>query len=286
LKSFAYIFAAVICAAARFAFGAEGYVNGIYYEEKGAGEPVVLIHGGQMDRRMWDVQFDVFATEFRVVRYDIRGFGKSPPPSAVYSNEEDLAALLKALSIPRAKLVGLSLGAAVAVDFTLTHSNSVAALLLVCPGLGGYPFRDKANDLQPIVVAARDFGRAKAAELWLTNPYMSVAMENPGLRPQLRQLAEDNALCWLNNPLLNRRLVPPAYERLKEIRTRTMVFDGARDVSDIHAIVEKLTTEIPGAQKKVFPGAGHLIPMEQPAEFNEAALLFLRQKQRAAGQSN
>ena len=259
-------------------FVAAGVVDGIYFEEKGSGPAVVLIHGGQLDRRMWDAQFDEFAKELRVVRYDLRGFGKSPPPKKAFSNEDDLARLMDRLKIKRARFVGLSLGAAVAVDFAITRSNRVEALLLVCPGLGGFPFQDPANNLEPVVIAARDESPAKAAELWLANPYMSVAMENPTLRLKLRLLAEENAHCWLNNPIMQRRLRPPANERLKEVGAKTLVIDGERDVSDIHRIVQKMEREIPGATKVVVKGAGHLVPMEKPEEFNRIALEFLRGK--------
>ncbi|HUS33869.1 MAG TPA: alpha/beta hydrolase [Verrucomicrobiae bacterium] len=272
--------ALVFCALVLPVFAAEGFVDGIYYEEQGTGAAVILIHGGQMDRRMWDSQFDEFAKEFRVVRYDLRGFGKSLAPTKAYSHEEDLARLLDKLKIDKARLVGLSLGAAVAMDFALTHSNRVAALLLVCPGMGGFPFQDAANNLEPVVIAARDKEPKTAADLWLANPYMAVAMENPTLRPKLRMLAEENAQCWLNNPLLQRRLRPPAYARLKEISAPTLAVDGERDVSDIHKIVEKIAAEIPNARKKMVKLAGHLVPMEKGQEFNELALEFMRGAQR------
>ena len=105
--------------------------------------------------------------------------------------------------------------------------------------------------------------------------HMSVAMQNPALRDKLRQLARDNAHCWLNNPMLIRRLKPSASERLREIHVRTLVIGGERDVSDIHQIVARLAAEIPGAQKEVLPGAGHLVPMERPEDFNRLTLGFL-----------
>lgn len=249
--------------------------EGLYVESKSKGEPVVLIHGGQMDRRMWDAQFKTFAKEYRVIRYDIRGFGKSDMPSKPYSDAEDLQSLLEHLRIPRASFVGLSLGAAIATDLALIHPESVKSLILVCPGLGGFPFKDKANDLRPIVEAARDESGERAAELWLQNPYVSVAMEQRNLRDKLRQLARENARAWLKNPLLLRHLKPPAAERLREIRAPTLVVGGERDVSDIQEIVAKLASEIPGASKQIFPGAGHLVPMEKPQEFNRVALEFL-----------
>lgn len=249
--------------------------RGIFFETRGAGDTVVFIHGGQMDRRMWDGQFDTFARHYKAVRYDIRGFGKSPAPTEPYSHAEDLRSLLQHLKIERASLVGLSLGAAIAVDFAILHPAKVEKLVLACPGLGGFRFNDKANDLRSIVEAARDEGPAKAAELWLQNPYMSVAMENKPLQSRLRRLSLDNGRCWLNNPVLQRHTKPAAAERLAEVKAPTLVIDGARDVSDIHEIVGKLSTEIKGATKVAIPDCGHIAPMEKPEKFNKLVLEFL-----------
>ena len=276
----AWISLIILLLSAFDSLAASGKLNGLYYESKGRGEPIVLIHGGQMDRRMWDAQFDLFAKQYQVIRYDIRGFGKSDVPSKPYSEAGDLHSLLQHWRVKKAALLGLSLGAAVATDFALVYPEMVDSLLLVCPGLGGFPFQDKANDLRAVVEAARDVSYEKAAELWLKNPYMSVAMENPALHNKLRQLARDNGHCWLNNPLLIRRLSPPAAERLPEIHARTVVIGGDRDVADIHKIVEKLASEIPGAQKRILPAAGHLVPMEEPEEFNRLALDFLAKRNR------
>jgi pimeloyl-ACP methyl ester carboxylesterase len=95
----------------------------LFYEVKGSGDPVVLIHGGQLDSRMWDDQFEPYAREFRVLRYDVRGFGGSPATNAPYSNADDLAALMDYLGMPKAHVVGLSLGGMVATDFAVTHPN-------------------------------------------------------------------------------------------------------------------------------------------------------------------
>lgn len=252
-----------------------GKHDGIYFEVKGKGPAVVLIHGGQMDRRMWDFQFDVLAKEYRVIRYDIRGFGKSDVPMRPYSYAEDMNDLLKHLRVPKASVFGLSLGAAIAMDFAILHPDAVEALVLVCPGLGGFKFEDKANDLRAVVDAARDGNYDKVAELWLQNPYIRVAMEHPELRTRLGALSRDNAHSWLNNPLLQRRMTPSAAERLGEIRARTLIVGGGRDVSDIHKIVAKLKSEIPGAKGHTLPNCGHIAPMEDPEAFNKVVLDFL-----------
>src|SRR5438270_10481819 len=98
-------------------------VNGsrLYYEMMGEGHPLVLIHGGYMDRRMWDDQFAAFAEHYQVIRYDVRGFGKTELPQAPYSDRQDLYDLLQALGVTKTLLLGLSLGGEVAIDFTLEH---------------------------------------------------------------------------------------------------------------------------------------------------------------------
>ncbi len=269
------LIAAFLLSSASELVGGSGKFGGLYFESAGRGQPVVLIHGGQLDRRMWDEQFSLVARKCLAIRYDIRGFGKSDSPATPYSNAGDLHSLLSHLRVKKTGLVGLSLGAAVAMDFALLYPDEVDSLVLVCPGLGGFPFQDKANDLRAVVEAARDGFSRKAADLWLQNPYMSVAMENPELRQRLRKLAEANGRCWLNNPLLIRPLTPPAAQRLKEISAPVLVIGGDRDVSDIQKIVSKLAATIPGAQRKILSGAGHLVPMEKPSEFNRILLEFL-----------
>src|SRR5262245_33847872 len=99
-------------------------VNGtaLYYETKGRGFPVVLISsGGILDRRGWDQQFDIFSKHYRVIRYDVRGIGKSARPAEPFSHSEDLYALLNSLKIKHAHVVGLSVGAAIAIDFAIEH---------------------------------------------------------------------------------------------------------------------------------------------------------------------
>lgn len=100
------------------------------YEQTGDGAPIVLIQGANLPMEMWDAQVEFFATEFTVVRYDVRGFGGSGPRDGVpYQSHADLKALLDHLRIERAHLIGLSLGGRIAVDFALTYPDRVASLV-------------------------------------------------------------------------------------------------------------------------------------------------------------
>lgn len=103
----------------------------LYYDVRGSGPPLVLLHAGGRDLTMWDSQAGPLARSFRLVRYDARGHGRSTAPAGPYSTTEDLRLLLDHLGIERASLVGISMGAGVALDFAATHPERVSKLALV-----------------------------------------------------------------------------------------------------------------------------------------------------------
>ena len=109
----------------------------LYYETAGEGTPLVLIHAGFLDNRMWNEQFQKFAKNLRVIRYDVRGYGRSSKPSAEYSDAEDLFTLLKHLKIESASILGVSNGGRIALDFVSVHPSMVNSLILVSPGIRG-----------------------------------------------------------------------------------------------------------------------------------------------------
>jgi pimeloyl-ACP methyl ester carboxylesterase len=250
----------------------------LFYEVNGTGPAVILIHGGQMDSRMWDDQFAVLAKQFTVIRYDVRGYGGSFQPDQLYSDADDLAGLLDYLQLKNAHVVGLSLGGRVAIDFALAHPKRVNSLTLAGPGLAGYepPHSEEADvRMWNLVKAARDDGPEKVTELWLEDPFMAPAMEQPRLVRRLQRLARENAHCWLGNPVLQRSPSPLAAKRLNEIKVPTLLIVGNRDVPQIQATIETLEKGISGSKKVVIKGAGHMVNMEKPEEFNEALLAFL-----------
>src|SRR5712692_4183063 len=127
-------------------------VNGttLYYEVAGEGHPLVLNHGGLVDHHLWDGQFDAFAQHFKVIRYDIRGFGASGMLSKgmePYSMERDLHSLLQFLGIEKTYVLGLSLGGTLAIDFTLQYPEMVDALITVGSGLSGFEWGEPDQEL-------------------------------------------------------------------------------------------------------------------------------------------
>jgi len=247
----------------------------LVYEEAGHGPPVVLLHGGQLDRRMWDAQFATFAAHYRVIRYDARGYGHSSPPAGPYSHQADLLALLDHFDVQRANLVGLSLGGRIAVDFALAHPERVASLVLAAPGLSGWDWSKESHD--PALERAIAGGdRARIAEAWLAGPYMAPAMSHADLAPVLRELAAENAGNFLQGER-ETPLKPPAVGRLGELHCAVLLIVGSRDVPDIQDIVERLASSVHGARVATFDGAGHMVNMEQPEAFNHEVLGFLAQ---------
>ncbi len=275
----------LLCSAAAGAQAAKGGVRSgmaevreprLYYETAGEGEAVVLIHGGGLDSRMWDSQFEALARSYRVVRYDVRGFGRSDPPDKPYSDHGDLEQLLDFLKIDRAHLVGLSLGGRIALDFALERPARVRSLVLAGPGLSGFRFSDESSRrFLDQVRAAQKGNWDEALRIWLTDPYMVPAMEHPALAAGIETMARENLRTLLMNYMLQIDLDPPAAGRLAEIKAPALLIVGSRDVPDILSIARTLQEKVPGLRRRDIPGAGHLVNMEKPAEFNQAVLEFL-----------
>jgi 3-oxoadipate enol-lactonase len=253
-------------------------VNGtrLYYETMGKGRAVVFIHGGLVDSRMWDNQFAEFAKRYEVIRYDLRGFGKSNFPSAPFSYVEDLYALLKFLKIDKASLVGLSLGGQIATEFALEHAEMVDALVLTSSSLRGYqsPRNEKSV---AVYKALAEQGREKAIEMWLDHPFFATGKRNPAYRRMMKIMLADNFKNWAaETPISITWPTPPAIERLAAIKARALVVVGDRDAANILAIAETLRVNIKGAKKATIYGVSHHLNMEKPKEYNKLVLDFLK----------
>jgi pimeloyl-ACP methyl ester carboxylesterase/GNAT superfamily N-acetyltransferase len=246
----------------------------LYYEVAGQGKPLVLIHGGNLDRRMWDDQFEGFAQDFKVVRYDMRGHGRSEPPGEPYYHAQDLCDLVRCLGLGRPHLVGLSLGARIAVDLAIEHPDIVDCLVLAAPGLGGYRFaRDSVGDLLLADQAVKSSDLATAVSILLENRFWKQI--DPELGRRLRQMVEDHSFEGWRRPELVLEMSPPAIQRLGAVTAPTLVIVGDEDVADIRNIAGMLQKGISGAQMANLSGAGHMLNMQKPEQFNRAVRDFL-----------
>jgi pimeloyl-ACP methyl ester carboxylesterase len=240
----------------------------------------VLLHGGSVDRRLWAPQFERLARAgYRVIRYDIRPFGRSSAATEPYSDVADLRQLLDTLEVEKATLVGLSLGGRIAIDFALTHSARVDRIVLVGAGVTGFQFSGEAERSATYRAAYERGGIHEIVEQWLRDAYMAPAMEHAELAGELRMIAHENGQTWLraSRPYSSSELDPPAIDRLAEIQAETLIGIGERDVPDIHTIGRILEKRIPHSLHVTIAGAGHIVNMEAPEEFNQALFAFLRE---------
>lgn len=262
-------------------------VNGtrLYYEVAGSGDPLVLIHGMTLDTRMWDDQFEPLAHQYRVVRYDARGFGKSALPAAgkPYAHTDDLKALLRHLDIARAFILGLSMGGGIALDFAVAHPEATEALIPVDSRLNGWqPDAEFASYLSAVRARAKEAGVQAGRDAWIYSAMFKPALENPTVASRLVQIIADySGWHWVNdNPL--RTPDPSAAQRLHTIRVPTLIVIGEHDVPDCQAIAETLHRRIPNARKVVMARVGHMSNMEAPERFNALVSDFLAAQQRTA----
>jgi 3-oxoadipate enol-lactonase len=257
-------------------------VNGtqLHYETAGVGPPVVLIHGGLVNHRMWDDQFVNFASKYRVVRYDLRGYGRSSPPDQPYTHHEDLKALLDFLGIGSASLIGQALGGSIAVDLALAFPSRVVSLVLVSSGLGGAHPPDVIEQQWQTLEEAYSEGNKslvleQAMQLWVNGPRRSYEQMNPLVYERLRAMIQDVIARPEIEHVFRQRLIPLAGRRLGELKLPALILHGDQDLPHILQSAEKLQAGIAEAGRVTIASAGHFLNMEQPGQFNELVLEFL-----------
>ncbi len=260
-------------------------VNGalLHYEVVGDGEPLILVHAGIADSRMWSAQVAPFALRYRVVRYDMRGFGGSAMAEGPYSHHDDLRGLLDFLGIERASFVGCSLGGKTVLNFALEHPERTEALVLVGPAVGGFePDVEPPGQWDELVAADEAGDPERVSEL-----EVQIWVDGPGRRPgavdpAVRDLVREMNLIALKNESLELgeelQLEPPAAARLGEVRAPSLIVVGDRDRPEVMARFELLERDLPAARKVVMSGVAHLPNMERPEEFDRIVLDFLGER--------
>jgi pimeloyl-ACP methyl ester carboxylesterase len=256
-------------------------VNGtrLYYEMVGRGHPLVLVHGWGFNTKMWDDQFEAFAKRFKVVRYDVRGFGKSALPTIgkEYSHAKDLKALLNQLGIEKTYLIGLSMGGNITLDFTLEYPEVTKALILadsILDGFGDWS-KTRLDFVKSLYKEAKEKGVKAAKDIQLGDILLKPALEKPDVALRLRQMVSDYSGWHFVNTDPLRPLDPPAIDRLQEIQVPTLIIVGERSLPEFHRIAGILNQKIQNSKRITLKGAGHVSCMETPKEFNQAVSNFL-----------
>ena len=238
--------------------------------------PVVLLHAGIADRRMWDPQWAALTARRDAVRLDLRGFGASTerPPPGEMSAVDDVIDTLAALDVGRCHVVGASFGAGVAVELALTRSEQVASLMLSAPG--GSLIAEVTPDLRAFfdaenaALASDDLDTAVEANLmwWVAGPRRDVGAVDRTVRDlvaQMQRRAFELTADW--DDVEDAELDPPPLERLHEIQVPTLVLVGALDLDAIQDTARRVTDGIRGSRRVDWPDVAHLPSMERPDDF-------------------
>jgi 3-oxoadipate enol-lactonase len=251
----------------------------LWFEVAGDGPAVALIHPGLWDARTWDAQFEPFAERYRVVRYDVRGYGRSsrPEPGVPYSNVRDLGAVLDAAGIQRAALVGNSMGGSIALDFALTHPERTSALVLVASAVGGLEDTDEDeawwDERWPPLEAAIEAGDVERARRLQMQIWAPLGIDDPAGR-RIFEISVDNAHELTMDESAAEQLDPPAIQRLHEIAAPTLILPADLDPPWMTRANAALAG-ILNARVVDIAGVDHVIPMRVPELFNETVLAFL-----------
>jgi len=251
----------------------------IHYERDGSGMPLILLHAGVADQRMWEPQVPAFAKQFDVIRPDLRGSGDSELPHGRWNPRQDLLALMDELALKPAHLVGCSMGGGLALDFALDHPERVSKLVLVDSGPSGLKDDPRHEHLFEEATAAEKTGDPDAINqadmnLWLDGPYRPRGYVAEPLRTLfLDRNGKNVRVDWSSSPTV--KLDPPAARRLHEVTAPTLVVVGDKDLEPLREMADLMVGSIAGARKVVIEDAAHLLNLEHPAEFNRIVLEFL-----------
>jgi pimeloyl-ACP methyl ester carboxylesterase len=258
----------------------------LYYEESGSGIPVVFVHEFAGDYRSWESQLRRFARGYRCIAYNARGYPPSDVPAdgERYSQDrarDDIRAVLDALKIDQAHIVGLSMGGFAALHFGFTYPQRARSLVVAGCGYGAAP-NQRQQFAEEAESAARNFeaGMAKAAEAYALGP-TRVQFQNKdprGWREFVDLLAEhssEGSARTMRGVQKRRPSLFDLVDKMKTITVPTLVMTGDEDWPCLEPAL-LMKRMIPTAALVVMPNAGHTINLEEPAAFNQHLADFFR----------
>jgi pimeloyl-ACP methyl ester carboxylesterase len=258
----------------------------LYLEDRGHGNPIIFIHEFASDLRGWEAQLRHFARGYRCIAYNARGYSPSdvPEDAVLYGWEcavDDIAAVMRDLSIERAHLVGLSMGGYAALQFGLRYPEKVGAIVAASVGSGSHPTQRDAWVRETSVLARifSDHGMAAIAERMARGPArIQLKYKDPGswqaFVARLRQLsprglAHTMARCQARRPSLH-----DLRDQLAEMTIPVLLAVGDEDAACLETNL-MLKSVLPNAGLWICPNTGHGINLEEPTAFNAQIENFL-----------
>jgi pimeloyl-ACP methyl ester carboxylesterase len=231
----------------------------VWSEDGGSGDrTVVLLHPGVGDSRIWEPVLPALSASYRVIRYDARGFGRSPAPTVKFSLLADLITVLDYYGLDRAGMVGCSQGGGSALGLALEQPARTAALVLLCPDVPGYPWPEETDELDVEYEHVLGTGDMDALA-GLMQRVWAGAGPTPAVMEQLRSAARAD----ISSRDMEQR-DPPVFDRLGEISVPTSLLVGDADYPPLIQANRQAAARIPGCELAVVPGMDHLPPLREP----------------------
>ncbi|GAA3932656.1 alpha/beta hydrolase [Actinomadura viridis] len=259
-------------------------MNDLFWLDTGTGRPVVLLHGGFVDHGMWDDQIAALASRHRVIAPDARGHGRSANATEPFRFADDVAALLRHLDTGPAVLVGISMGAATAVDTALEHPELVGAVVVGGAGTSEPYFTDpwttQALGAWHSAMAAGDMDASVEAFLTLgaAGPHRALGDLDPEVVDRLRTMAARTMAKHAGEAPAPDLITPvrDTWERAAKIDVPVLAVNGAVDSPDHIGMAERLARTVADGRSVSIDGTAHYPNMERPDTYNEILGDFLR----------
>jgi len=257
----------------------------VHYVTQGKGSPLIFLHGGFLDTRMWEKQFSYFSTQYKVIAIDLPGHGLTKGIDSFLLVADVLRNCMDSLHIKKASFIGLSLGTTCATDFTLAYPERVNKLILVSPGLSGWADAIKLDTLSKALFEKMDVYFEKMnfdsiayhfAETWCVGPFRKFSdvdaftthyVLEAGIE-SLHAHPEHN-----NWPQLSKTTAAKQFHR---IDCPLLVITGDKDAPFIMSVAKWMHAEVKNSSLVIFPGVAHMLNLEMPEAFNKELAAFLR----------
>lgn len=255
----------------------------LYYEMAGKGMPLVLSHAAFLDSRMFDAVWEPLAKHFRVIRYDMRGFGKSSPVTGPICRRDDLDQLLKQLEVTEAHLVGCSNGGQISLDLALEQPQRFKSLTLVGSTPSGFQLQGEPPRYLMEMIAALQSGNFDLANelqirIWLDGEHREPEQVDSTLRKmslKMNRIPVSLSTFFIADTQPINPLTPPAIARLESVTCPTWIVTGALDNSEVLRAADEMAKRIPDARKTIIESTAHVPSYEQPDAFVKLLLDFL-----------
>jgi pimeloyl-ACP methyl ester carboxylesterase len=252
--------------------------SALTFTDEGQGLPLVLLHGFPLDRRMWDAQVAELSGHWRVIAPDLRGFGQSRigEPFCIADLADDVHTMLVQLAALPCVLAGLSMGGYVALAFARKYLHELSGLMLVDTKAEGDTPEQKAGRAKMIELAQKQGAKAVADQMLPKLLAEDVPRTRPAIAAAVRKMCEACPAKTIEHALAAMRDRPDQSPYLSMIKVRSLIIVGDADAITPVPVSEAMQKALPGAELSIIKGAGHMSPMEQPAQVNRAMTGFLQ----------